>query len=585
MTCAAAQENYPLRVRFSEVVEDLRKQELKIPAIFSSQLSCTEYINRLPGRLQALGYVTASVDSVRIDSAGAEIVLFVGELYKWAILDVSGTEPVLLQQAGWKESQFANKAIDMALLKQLQERILNRLENTGYPFAKVYLDSLVLNKNTVAAKLKTEKGPYYTIDSIRLYSNVRISNHFLQRYLDIPAGSAYNQEKIINISRKIRELAFVTEEKPPDMSLLATGSVLNLYLKSKKSSQVNVLIGLLPSNQQLNPPKLLLTGEANILLHNALGTGETMGLNWQQVQVRSPRLNIALNFPYLLRSAFGVDFLLDILKKDSSYVNIQMMLGTRYALAGSGLWKLFFQRFQTIVSAGGINTAQVLATRRLPDIADVSLINAGLEYELNKTDYRFNPRRGTEIRLSAILGSKKIKKNSEITELKDPADPAFDFNSLYDTVKLNSYQFRALCMAALYIPLGKSRTTLKVGAQGGILQSGSVFRNELFQLGGFKLLRGFDEESQYFSHYMIGTMEFRYLAGQNSYFYVFLDGGWGYNSLPAVKKNYTCIGTGLGLALETKAGIFNIAWAAGSRNDASFNLRQSKIHFGFLNFF
>ncbi len=64
-----------------------------------------------------------------------------------------------------------------------------------------------------------------------------------------------------------------------------------------------------------------------------------------------------------------------------------------------------------------------------------------------------------------------------------------------------------------------------------------------------------------------------------------MDGGWGRNNIPGVKLNYTYIGTGLGLAFETKAGVFNLAWAVGKRNDTEFNLRQSKIHFGFVNYF
>jgi len=41
-------------------------------------------------------------------------------------------------------------------------------------------------------------------------------------------------------------------------------------LRQKKSSQVNVLVGFLPNNDQLSTKKLLITGEANINLKNAL---------------------------------------------------------------------------------------------------------------------------------------------------------------------------------------------------------------------------------------------------------------------------------------------------------------------------
>ena len=46
------------------------------------------------------------------------------------------------------------------------------------------------------------------------------------------------------------ELPYVEEEKPSNLSLLVTGSVLNLYLKQKKSSQVNVLLGFLPNSHR-----------------------------------------------------------------------------------------------------------------------------------------------------------------------------------------------------------------------------------------------------------------------------------------------------------------------------------------------
>ena len=169
--------------------------------------------------------------------------------------------------------------------------------------------------------------------------------------------------------------------------------------------------------------------------------------------------------------------------------------------------------------------------------------------------------------------------------LKDPNDPGFDFGKLYDTVKLNTYQFRLRAMLARYWPLGGQRHTIKTALNGGIFQSGNVFRNELFQIGGYKLLRGFDEESQYLSHFAVATAEYHYLVGQNSFFYVLADGGWGRSNVSKNAINYTYFGTGLGLAFETKAGIFNLAWAVGKRNDLPFNLRQSKIHIGFVNYF
>jgi hemolysin activation/secretion protein len=60
----------------------------------------------------------------------------------------------------------------------------------------------------------------------------------------------------------------------------------------------------------------------------------------------------------------------------------------------------------------------------------------------------------------------------------------------------------------------------------GVLSSPNIFRNELFQIGGYRLLRGFDEESIFATQYGVGTVEYRFLSGLNSYFFAFADIGW-----------------------------------------------------------
>ncbi len=577
-----AQNNYHLYIRYVDK-DSAFAANIGIPGDFTSRFACTEYVNKLPSILQSKGYVTASLDSIQYDSAFANIVLFAGEVYKWAQVDASQVDAVILREVGWTDRMFNEKPMDFVNVQLWQDRILNHLENTGYPFAKVYLDSLQLDNEKVSAKLKVDRGPQYKIDSIRVYGNAKISNDYLQRYLDIRNGSIFSKEKLLRISKRMRELTYVEEEHPAKLIWLGSGSILEMYLKQKRSSQVNVLIGFLPNNDQLSSKKVLVTGEANIKLKNAFGNGETIGLNWQQLQVKSPRLNIIYQHPYLFHSPFGIDFAFDMLRKDSTFVNINLQLGAQYILNIHQSGQLFVQHFQTIVN--GINTNYIVQNHRLPDEADVSSLNVGIDYDLNNTNYRLNPTSGSEFHITTSAGNKKLKKNNLILDLKDPGDPNYDFNRLYDTLKLKTYQFRIRTTAATYLPLGKKRTsTVKLALNAGFFQSKNIFRNELFQIGGYKLLRGFDEESQYLSQFGIGTIEYRYLFA-NSYFYVFADGGWGRNSSQNVKASYSYFGTGIGLALDTKVGVFNIAWAVGKRNDTELNLRQSKIHLGFVNYF
>ena len=557
-------------------------RQLKLQTSFKNSNLASNYIQSLPDLLQARGYIAASVDGVTLDSLHAVVNLYVGDAFKWAHLNTGQINKSWLEAVNWNQRQYHDNAFNWQQYTSLRQKILDHLENNGYPFAKIYLDSIELREEgAIAANLKLEPGPLYKIDSIRVFGNGRLSNNFLQHYLDIHNGSIYKKEKLADVSKKIAELPYVQEQQPWDITMLGTGSVLNLYLKPKKASEVNVLVGFLPSNQQLANNKMLITGEANINLRNSLGSGELIGLNWQQLQVKSPRLHLAYQQPYIFSSPFGINLGFDLFKKDSSFVNVNMLLGVQYYMSTTQSASVFIQSLRSNLLT--IDTQRVLASKRLPDETDVNSVNFGVAYEWNNTNYRFNPVRGNELLLTGATGLRKLRKSEAILKLKDPGDPSFSYGSLYDSLDERSYQFRIRVLAAHYFPLTRA-STFKLALNGGWFQSPSIFRNEVFQVGGYKTLRGFDEESIFASQYIVTTAEYRYLLGQNSFFFVFVDAAWAKNWQQSVRTN-TFIGTGLGLAFETKAGIFNISYAAGKRNDVRFDIRQSKIHLGYVNYF
>ena len=121
--------------------------------------------------------------------------------------------------------------------------------------------------------------------------------------------------------------------------------------------------------------------------------------------------------------------------------------------------------------------------------------------------------------------------------------------------------------------------------QAGFIQTPDYFRNEMFQLGGYRLLRGFDEESIFADKFAVTTLEYRYLLDLNSFLFGFTDIGWSNFKSQQTQFSHTYVGVGAGMAFQTKQGIFNISYAVGKRDDLRFNLRQSKIHFGYLSFF
>ncbi len=571
---------FALRITYVDKDSTFNPAVLQLQTDFPGQLQCIQYIDKLPALLTAKGFPTASVDSIFPFTDYIQIHLYIGRSYRWVRLQTDSVEPRALEEGGYFERNFSGKPLDVTALQALQRRMLAWYEKTGYPFAAVSLQEPRVNGDSISARLSVSKGPLYHIDSIRVSGKAKISSYFLQRYLSILNGSVYNRDKLDKVSRRLLELPYLQETAAPDLTLLGSGSVLNLYLAPRRSSQVNFLVGFLPANSTNN--KTQVTGDVKLDLKNAFGTGETILFNWQQLQLQSPRLNLGYQKPFIFRTALGIDFSFELFKKDSAFLQLNAQLGLQYLLGNNQSGKLFVQNQRTILLASGADTNAVKNSRTLPPNIDVSTIAVGVDYEWFNTNYRRNPRKGNDLRLVVSAGTKKISKSDEILNLKAPG---FNFASLYDSVKLRSYQLRVKFAGAHYFPLSR-QSTFKLGVNAGLFSSQSIFRNELFQIGGYRLLRGFDEESIYATQYGVATAEYRNIFNLNSYLFAFIDGGWARNRYQAVNISNTFVSAGLGFALETKLGLLNVAFAAGKRNDLPFNLRRAtKIHFGYVNYF
>jgi outer membrane protein assembly factor BamA len=554
----------------------------KILHSFEFRQEAQRYITNLPTLLSLEGYIGASVDSVHYDISQARVYLYLGAKYKWSKLNLDSIEPTVLENIISKKFS-AEEDLEFGKGQEIQQKLLRYYENNGYPFASVSLQNVVISGANVSGTMMVDKGILYHIDSIRIFGKIKIKNRFMQHYLDIFNGELYSNQKLTSISKRLKELPFMKEADPWNVTMLGSGAILNLYLMPKKSSQIDVLIGFLPSSTP--DKKSLLTADVHLNLNNALGSGENILLNWQQLQPESPKLNMGYSQPYIFNSRFGINFAFNLYKQDSNYLQLNGLIGLDYVLAQNKSLKVFYQTEKSYLLSGGVDSNQVIFTKKLPANIDVRSDNFGLGYHFFNTDYRFNPRHGTELGITATAGIKKIDKNNDIINIQGSQKPPFDYNSLYDSIQLRTYRFRVNASAAQYFTLSRNGV-LKTAVNAGILQSPQTFQNELFRLGGYQLLRGFDEESIYANRYAVATAEYRFLTGINSYFYGFSDIASTYTKITSNSFSNFFISAGLGLEFETKFGLLNLSYAVGKRNDVKFDIRNaSKIHFGYINYF
>ncbi len=538
------------------------------------------YINTIPTIFAAKGYPVASVDSIWEIDNNVYIILYIGKKYNWIQLRTNDIDKTLLNKIGFLSKNYADKPLNISEIDLIKEKLLMYYENQGYPFAYVYLDSVVLNDDKISAALMVNKGILYRIDSINNYGKLKINPKFLQRYLNITNGSIYSREKLKDVDKRMLELPYAQTVQSSTLNMLGSGSILNLYVDNKKSSEASAIIGFLPDAN--NTGKLQVTGDVNLDFKNVFGAGEGLLIKYQALQPKSPRLNLGYDKPYILKSAFGLGFLFELFKKDSNFLQVNAQLGLQLNLSNNQSGKILVQWQNTNLLQGGIDTNAIKLQKRLPTNIDVKSVNAGITYEFRNTNYKYNPITGNDISVTALAGVKTFQKNNDILSLKTPG---FNYETLYDSVKLKSYQLRIKIVAAHFFKLSKS-STFKTAINTGIYSSPTIFRNEVFQIGGYRLLRGFDEESIYATKYAVFTTEYRSLISLNSYLFGFVDAGVNAAKYQNINTSNFFVGSGIGIVYETKAGLLNLSLALGKRNDVPFNIRQaSKIHFGYINYF
>lgn len=565
------------------------QEQMKKPTFHLDEKSLRQALDKQIRQLHKRGHIAAGLDSLVRQDDTFHAFVFVGRKYLWSNLKAEGIPKDWLEESGYREKLFFNKPFSHKEIYELETSLLRKAEESGYPFAKVWLDSLGIKGEMLSAKLAMDRGKSYLFGEMLLVpqekqGKLRIKQKYLERYLGIMKDKPYRESKVGRIDQRLRELPFLEVSKPTKIVFTGQDSVATPYLhiKNRRSSRVDGIIGLLPNNNTLTgKSELNLTGNLNLDLLNLFGGGQRLQLEWQQLRAGYQDLKLRYAHPFLLNTAFGADLAFHLYKRDTIYLDLDYSLGVQYSFSGASQIKAFWEFRQT--SLLSVNRAQLSSSRQLPAILDTRFNLFGLEWQEQRYDYRFNPRKGFGLRWKAGGGFKEVTPNSAITGLTD--DTGFDYGSLYDTIQAAAPQLRTDMAADVFLPVMRS-ATIRLGLQSGwVWTPGTLYRNELFRVGGNKLLRGFDEESIFASMYHVATLEARLIFSQNSYFYLLTEGGYIRQEALGLSADIFPFSVGLGLALETKAGIFGIGYAIGATQSQAFDFRNSKIHFGYVNLF
>ena len=548
------------KLTLHHVSNEARFKNLIFTKEFQDTLALKKEINSICFSLINEGYITASLDSLQHDSLNYKAFISIGKKFTWVNLMYNQIHEDVITKLGYNEHFFSKRPFKYNELAQLMEKLISYYENNGYPFALAKLDSIQIDSQQISAQLVIEKNIYIQLDSLIIEGNAAINEKFLTRYLNIKNGMPYNEASFQSISKKINQLPFLFETKPAILKLTNKQNKLFLFLDKKNASQFDGIVGILPDEKG----KTIFTGDVKIKLVNAvLKNGETFDINWRRLQTETQDLKARVIYPYLFGLPIGVDYNIKLYKKDTTFIDVGNTLAFNYYYSGLNYIKTFYkQRNANLISTSGLIGLTVL-----PEYADITTKSYGLGFFYEKLDYKFNPKKGISINTQGSIGSRIIKKNPKLND------------AAYTNVALNSSQYQLEGDVTGFIKLHKNNI-LKLSAQYATLFGNTIYKNELYRIGGLRTLRGFDEESIYASTYFIPTIEYRFLFEKNSNLFVFIEGAWYENRSNNLNIKDTPISLGAGINFDTKAGIFNLGYALGNQFGNGFDLRTGKIHAG-----
>lgn len=444
-----------------------------------------------------------------------------------------------------------NKLITFNQYLSSAPKIVHYFENQGYPFVSISTDSITLSSDTLFVQLKIQKDRYIIFDSIVLKGDLKISKSYLKSYLNYKTGKKYKETIVQEITKLVAEIPFAQEVLPSGVEFSEKSSTLYLFLNKKRVNQFDGIIGFAPVNQQTG--KIGFTGDLKLKLMNTLTFGETLDLQWRATEPISQLLDISTLFPYIAGTPFGIDALFHLDKKDTSYLKMNFSSSLLYSFKGNNYLKLLIDYTTSSAINNNINIENEIS-----EYGSFSNLMYGMALFMRKVDYIYNPRNGYQFLIQGTFGSHDSEE-----------------------LQTNQNRYKVFIDGKSYLPLYKKWVAV-MGVKSGTLWGKDLFINELYRIGGMNTLQGFDELSIYASSYAFGHLEIRYLYEQRSYIHAFFNGGWYEKNTIKERTSDTPYGFGVGVAFNTRAGIFNLSYALGKQMNNPISFKTGKIHFGIL---
>jgi hypothetical protein len=407
--------------------------------------------------------------------------------------------------------------------------ILLWLNNKGYPYAQIELDTLLLDGNKAEYFWDISPGKQLLFDTL-ITSNALFNKKTLQRSIGINIGDPYSTEKIQNIGKSLNQISFL---KPNSQVLLRMHSEsYSLSIKAERNKN-NVLSALVALQPKPNSTQSILTGNIDLELSNSLKQAETIEFHWKRPQPSSQSLAFKLGSPFTAGLPLGFQFEFASFLRDSTFSTTD----------------LSFRILTKMSDLNGFSAAVNRSTNTHFQNSSTFGNTQNKSYSLRYAQFSIQPY-ALNFLVEGIAGTRAIQYENNSSEKKLYALKG----RLWKKFKLNDILF--------------SNANLEVN---GIF-SDSLFNNEITRLGGTKNLRAFIEESIYASQYAMFNGDFGIALGTD--IQAFLFGDVARIQAPSIKTYYDA---GIGFRFQQENGSVSITYGVGNIENNGLQFKNGRV--------
>ncbi|RZJ34958.1 MAG: hypothetical protein EOO51_07465 [Flavobacterium sp.] len=432
-------------------------------------------------------------------------------------------------------------------VESLLNDALQVLERKGYSLATLNLENFKQRRNDLYTELHLETGKLRQVNDIVINGYDKFPEGHKKNIRRLYKGKTFTQDNLKKIYDDFAKFRFVTQTKYPEILFTKDTTKVYVYLEKAKANRFDGFLGF-SNDQEEGKSKLQLNGYLDLLLVNALNTGEEFTILWKSDGKQQKSFHAGVDLPYVFRSPFGLKANLEIFKQDSTYQNTKTAIEVGYFFNYNTRVYLGYQATES-------SDIQNTNTALISDYKNKFLTGTFTFKRFRHDDFLFPEE--SLLTLRAGVGSRVSKLGKD--------GQAFGEISAMQNLYLNE----------------KNIVNLK--SQNYYLQSGHYIISELYRFGGINSIRGFNENSLQASLLTSLLSEYRYVFAPGLYVHSIIDYAYfrDESRVASTGNSGSLLGLGFGFGFLTKNGLFNLVYANGTPDGQQIKLSNSIVHVSF----